>query len=112
MLLVAIGIILTCFTTAGAVIDRILVGRHRSALHLAMVRWWSMIDDVKVPAFPALAARRVLHLGKRIFRWRLLSWQSLVICIALSWCVTSAAQLIACILDGEPWSILPHHLPI
>src|SRR5205814_2178621 len=99
MVLVAFGIILIAFSALGAVIDSLLVIRHRSALHTAMVRWWTMIHDTSVPALPTLAARRVLNLGNFIFPWKLLSWQAAVASIILSWSITSSAFLLGCIIE-------------
>jgi lipoprotein signal peptidase len=110
--LVAFGIVLVAFTALGAVIDRFLVIRHRSALHTAMVRWWTMIHDTSVPELPTLAAQRVLKLGKFIFPWKLLSWQAAGASIIISWSLTTAAFLLGNIIDGEPWRILPSQLPL
>jgi hypothetical protein len=94
MVFVAFGILFIAFTALGAVVDRFLVTRHRSALHTAMVRWWTMIYDTSIPELPALAARRVLKLGKFIFPWKMLSWQAAVACIIIPWSLTSAAFLL------------------
>ena len=111
MLLVGLGI-LAIFSGIGAIVDKILVSRHRSALHLSMVRWWTTIYDLSIPAFPALAAQRVLTFGKFIFPWKLISWQSVIATFIFSWCITSAAQLTGYALDGEPWSKLLSDLPL
>jgi hypothetical protein len=112
MVLLAFGIVLFAFAALGGVIDSLLLIRHRSALHTSMVRWWTMIHDTSIPALPALAARRVLTLGKFIFPWKLLSWQAAVACIIISWSLTSAAFLLGDIIDGQPWHRLPSQLPL
>jgi hypothetical protein len=112
MVFLAFGILFIAFTALGAVVDRFLVTRHRSALHTAMVRWWTKIYDTSIPELPASAARRVLKLGKFIFPWKMLSWQASVACIIISWSLTSAAFLLGKIIEGEPWHKLPSELPL
>src|SRR5438552_1591205 len=112
MVLLAFGIVLITFSTLGAVIDSLLINRHRSALHTAMVKWWTMIHDTPIPALPALAASRVLKLGRTVFPRKLLSWQAALAVILISWCLTTIAFLIGCIIDGDPWHSLPSRLPI
>jgi hypothetical protein len=71
-----------------------------------------MIHDTPIPELPALAARRLLRLGKYLFPWRLFSWQSLVGSIVISWVVTSGTYLLGALIDGDPWRQLPSELPL
>jgi hypothetical protein len=112
MLLVAFSIVFLALTAFGAVIDRLLVTRHRSALHTAMVRWWTIIYDTRIPELPALAARRVIKFAKSLFPWKLISWQAAVASIIISWSLTSAAFLLGHIIEGEEWHSLPSQLPL
>jgi hypothetical protein len=111
-MLIAFGILFFLFTGLGVAIDRLLVMRHRSALHTAMVHWWNMIDDTAVPELPTLAARRLLRFGRFLFPWKLASWQTVIAAIIVSWCLTTAAFLVGSLIDGEPWQKLPSFLPL
>jgi hypothetical protein len=71
-----------------------------------------MIHDTRVPGFPALAASRALSVGKRIFPWKLISWQSALTCVIISWLVTSAANWFGDLSDGQPWYPFIDNLPI
>lgn len=79
--------------TAAAGLDRLMLLRQKSSLHLQMVVLCDKIDRMRVPGLAATAAQLCLASFHRIFRWKFFSWKTLLLSIAVSWVVTSASYL-------------------
>ena len=67
---------------------------------LKLTEWWLRLDNSKIQEIPKLMAEWVLRLGKRIFRWPLLSWQSLVLLLVASWILTTASATLGNVIDA------------
>lgn len=85
--------------SAGVFIDRLLLHRKKPALHHKLTEWWLRLDASKIGEIPKLMAGWVLGLGKRIFRWPLLSWQSVVLLLIASWILTTTSSTLGNVID-------------
>ncbi len=85
--------------SAGVLIDRLLLHRKKPALHHKLTGWWLRLDASKIQEIPKLMAEWVLGLGKRIFKWPLFSWQSLVLILIASWILTTASATLGNVID-------------
>ena len=84
----------------GVSFDRFLLKRQKGFLYLALLTWWDQLDETSIPDYPWLMTRWILDTGRRLFRWRNFSWQSVGLCLVLSWILTSSAALLGRDLDG------------
>ena len=94
-----IGLLAGFFTAAGVVVDRLWLRRKKPALHHKLTEWWLRLDASKIGEIPKLMAGWVLGLGKQIFRWPLLSWQTLVLLLIASWILTTASTILGYMID-------------
>ncbi len=94
-----IGLLAGFFAGAGALIDGFWLRRKKPALHHKLTEWWLRLDASKISEIPKLMAEWVLGLGKRIFRWPLLSWQTLVLLLVASWILTTTSSMLGNVID-------------
>ncbi len=93
-----IGITCGALATSGATIDRFLLRRTKTAIHLRLIDWWCRLDELTIRNIAPATARRTLGL---LPGWRLFSWRFMLASIMGSCILTSAAATIGVILD--PW---------
>lgn len=94
---VAAGI-LAVFTGLGALIDRFMVARQKSALHLALMRFWVRLDDTRVADLDGTVCAKLDRVGSSLRRHHV---ATLLGSLALSWLLTTAAWFFGVSADGE-----------
>lgn len=104
-----IGITCGALATTGATIDRLLLRRTKTTIHLRLIDWWCRLDDLTIRNIAPTTARRTLGL---LGGWRLFSWRFILASIVGSCILTSVANTIGSILDLvmdiDPWhDLLP-----
>lgn len=106
-----IGIIASLLALVGAGFDRILLRRQKNTLYHALIVWWDRLDDTRVPDLPKLMADWILSASKHILKWPVISWQTAVIYIFVSFLLTTAATIFGFILDKGFFHFFPTILP-
>lgn len=92
------GIPLAAF---GVLIDRILLRRHKVALHSRLLKLWLRIEETTFPDLARQIANRVVtRLTTSERRWDRV--RLTVLLVGLSWLFTSTAASIGTFMDGSP----------
>lgn len=98
-ILTTIGIITTLFAVLGYAIDKFILNKKKKDLHLNLTRWWFHLEESKFRKLPEEGARKILIAGKRVFKWKIISWKSIVLFVIISCLLTSITSIVSLFLD-------------
>lgn len=97
----------------GIAFDRILLKRHKSQMHIMLVRWWVLLEDIRLPNLHSLMANYTVRVLKRIFLVKFGIWKAIIVSMTISFVLTTLAVLFglhfeANSIDHGSWFVLPH----
>ncbi len=99
-----IGLIASALAAFGYAVDRFLLHRQKSWLHLFLTRLWNQLDEVTLRDFPKLMVEWIFETASRVWQWRIFSWQTAALLFLVSFGLTWIAAFLGEQLEGVHFS--------
>jgi len=95
----------------GAIVDRLLLRRHKGRLHDALLRYWVHLDELSLPDIWRVFADYAISFFKRIFGTRIRSFRFIITLTLVSFCLTFCALTLGRFLEyGSEPALATHTL--